>query len=301
MSFGTVNEVLLEALAHTFPDALNSAAEDEVYDRGQNKQKIAIFHNTLNNMLELVREVDCTMYKLCIKSLRENSWLLANDRVKLKYTAGLNVIRAVGHFCGHVCDSNCKSDDELDKALKYIRDMFEFFIIPKKCWIHTDGSYLLSMMVIAAHKIDPFVKQCIEDLLKDSKCEQAINKLCERIAKTEGTTVSQKFAKDYIYARSIRIREREQTADSIADALLEQEEMQRQKDIRRKQKKKAKAQKKKQIHKTPWVDDGDKVFEEDECIVCMNCDPEVTFDCGHRICCAACSEKVGRRCPVCAM
>jgi hypothetical protein len=86
-------------------------------------------------------------------------------------------------------------------------------------------------------------------------------------------------------------------ANQMAEQLIMEEEKEKAKEDRKKNKKKRKQTK--TPPKTPYIDE-DPVFEEKECVICMETSPDMLFECGHKICCTGCSVKIKNKCPFCS-
>lgn len=118
------------------------------------------------------------------------------------------------------------------------------------------------------------------------------------------TDLMDEVEKLYVYSEyeyNEQIKPRRIKADEIMMQLIKEEEDEKNK----KSKKKNKKKKKKKTCLRPKIDtdsesDTDEVFEEVECIVCMDeISQHIYLPCKHKICCFKCVEKV-TSCPICA-
>lgn len=253
----------------------------------------------VNRMLETTRDVNSKVYKVALRIAKLLIGRLVDKKmlphVRLSPLASENVIQAVGDFCCTVCIEKLASKECVDEATNHIMDLFHVFMMPKEVW-RRNAVYMFPAMVISSLNPIPYIEESFLKMMKDSVYERTFKQMCKNVSiKSKKITYTRvyalaEFAKDCLQVMDDVNKTLRADADRMALALLMEEEKERMKQVMKKKKVKVK--------KVPCIDE-DPVFEEIECIVCMEDDPEVLFDCGHKICCATCAIKIAHKCPYC--
>lgn len=287
----TVSSILMETIAKELEEV--GKLESEVQN-----VSTEVDTNTINGFIHLIESVDSSTYRVAMQMVKVLHQRDPSRRIALRMDTGTKMIRLIGEYCYDVCMNKLDCTEALDEANHHIRDLFGLFLLPKACWVK-NNEYLLSAMVIAAQKPDPYIKSAFSALIKDKQYEKAYTTTCQRIVKASKeikyTKVFnlKKYASEYLEASELVKAEKEMRASAAAMALVAEEDA-------LKKAKKNKNKKANATAKVPWVDEGeDVVYEEEECVVCMEEMPDVVYACGHKICCTACSAKVRHLCPIC--
>lgn len=135
------------------------------------------------------------------------------------------------------------------------------------------------------------------DVLQDKLLKKHLIDTCRVYTNSEG--VMSPIVKE-LAQQIVDKADRQFYADVMAHLLIQQE-------ADEKENAKTKSNKPKNIRKKPYVEyseseseeDTQLIYEEPDCIVCMDCKPDVIFSCGHCICCFDCASKVKYRCLYC--
>lgn len=257
----------------------------------------------IHTFLEMSESTECATFQaamLIAKDVIERCQEhMTVPRIPLIGKASIKLFRCVSEHCYSICmekmsKGDC-SDERYTHANELIGNMFQLFLIRKTTWAQ-NTVYMLSIMAVASQKPDPFIQNAFSQLANDPRYEKAFYDMCRKVV-TRSKSITYTKVFDLTYFASLYVNshdERRSNADKVALALLMEEEKEEKKEQHKKKKKLPKPK------KVPRIDDDDDaVYEEVECIVCMDADCEVMFGCGHKICCTECAPKLLNNCPYC--
>ncbi len=218
------------------------------------------------------------------------------NKITLSHTSASKLIKLLGECCYKSLTSTpLYSTEEWKLSMDVTVEAFRFFKISSKTWLKN----VKHLVYIVIHRVveEPEVAAVINELKKLPGMKEGLVKELHKIRIDHDMNDEIRV---YITASvKARINEltddndvRERQAEQMAQLLLEEETIKKEKHTK-------KMNKVKDEQKIPRIDEDEGVFMEDECMICMTHPPDIVFDCGHCIVCSGCAPKVDRKCLYC--
>lgn len=307
------NFFLLKLLTNMDPYKHNQFVFDELFKPMGLKTATPAATKMIDIYLIQGTDIHSIGYKLAVDVARLHFQAFPSvQSIVLSDKTGSQLIKILGESCFQ----SIIKKERMNPAKDALIEVFKYFKIKNTTWVKNINHFISILVVKSFLKENvPYpedIVQAIHDVEKDTAVHTAIIKECFKIIENppllDAALIVPTFARGFIRKakeqKNEHLKERELEASRMADQLLREEELEKEK-LKQKKNKKKKEQKTvsdvtpKKMPTLVFDDTDEGIYQEEECVICMDHIPDYVLDCGHNIFCKKCAVKVEYKCLYC--